>query len=432
MPVENKASNIIPEVEEDSSILKRDCYDPNDPDILALNNYFCQTKKVNEIVTKRVQEVDEENFNESDEQYVKNVDNENDDEDFEKFENPVAQMERKYTKRTIQSAHPSTQMKTHFSNLDKKEHPTLEITSPRLIEPTRPTTVPAEQKVADFITSPRLNSGQSCKSKGNFRKGATPIPTHEHFFSVVGKRAKISERDANYQTQIESNKIPEKPVNKKLRRSLTNRTALRPTTSIPRSFISSKKTKNIATQQIQTTSEYKLMKNIQQINIVTARPNTSGPNLMDTVCSEKNQSRKEKRPQTAYVKVHCVANNFISSSYMRPFGKHKKPISAAVSMQASQEKDKMLKVNPMKNKMKYTKYLEQLEKEAKQFVIEEDSINKKEEPKNLMEQAKLQHKKVKLKKKIGNIMGSIEMSITGTRMHFPSYSNLQTNKQTNK
>ena len=144
------------------------------------------------------------------------------------------------------------------------------------------------------------------------------------------------------------------------------------------------------------------------------RPNTAG---VRTSLAAQMQRSPLTRPMTAGgFWMTRKEGAYLVNNRMRCNDKRKRPISAAVNTVINSGKGRAFKVNPKKTKRKYERYLKELEREAKRFVLEEGSHHNnqsaskqdeegdaaapegKTERKILLNEAKVQRKRVRLRK----------------------------------
>jgi len=153
------------------------------------------------------------------------------------------------------------------------------------------------------------------------------------------------------------------------------------------------------------------------------RPNTARiPNQFNSVQMQNMQNR----PMTAngFFMPKRKNNNigvYVVNNRMRCNEDRKRPISAAINSAANSRRERASRINPQKTRRIYEKYLKELEKEAKRFVLEENNqanqgsvntncnsqqpiqneeeMDKKEpERKILLQEVKVQRKRVRLRR----------------------------------
>ena len=143
-------------------------------------------------------------------------------------------------------------------------------------------------------------------------------------------------------------------------------------------------------------------KNIQQINVVTnsvtqARPTTAAADLAQ---SEFLLKSKEDRPMSAYIitgKFLQKKLKYMPTEYIKPFTARQRPISASVNYKVFCAKNYLSKIQPEKVKLKYLKYLKDLESGANNFAIQDDNEQIKNNSLTNEKEAKMIRKTMNLK-----------------------------------
>jgi hypothetical protein len=402
---------------------------------------------------------------EDEENYVQEADQE-DDEAFEKFNQQSAPQLKKVQLRSSQSAYRSLVQARVTSakgpppppnlnpNQNPSQNPNQHQNPSHNQDPAsgvvRPTTVPAGPG--------RRRSGDKARGSSDQRQGfwkrtllRGSQSAKQLTFSVVGQSFGLSSRllslSPSFSTQPQALPVDERGERQQeqLRRVVANRTSVRPMTADkntghspmemwtqgrrPWENASSNSLRGArdidgARRQYPFHFQYRTATHegrpLQQLNILTTpqnadarpsdpfssvRPQTAKPMLKSMAERLMDPRQTQGRPITAQTPAAKSVTHYIATSYMRPYGGHKRPISAAINALAGHTKEKTQHINPERTKERYMKYLGELEKEAKQFVIEDEGPEGRPKPgsnskgKTLLQHAKKQRRRVRLKRK---------------------------------
>eukprot|EP00826_Nyctotherus_ovalis_P061628 TRINITY_DN878_c0_g1_i2.p1 TRINITY_DN878_c0_g1~~TRINITY_DN878_c0_g1_i2.p1 ORF type:complete len:382 (-),score=80.40 TRINITY_DN878_c0_g1_i2:573-1718(-) len=318
----------IPEEAVEVSAIKCDYYDRNDPDVLRLKEFEDNSERP----LRRGEQVEDPDH------FIKNA-NDEDEELYNGFVSIQQNTESNtQSRRTVKSARvPSGKLREKVK--------AVPLASPVQ----RPTTVPLA--VVD-------EGLETCAGKKTVRrkgmKSARVIKGGG--FAVIGKASKLTPRVNLKEAQFGSttNINPHILVGSISSKRFPN---LYDTANSTKSFLSEEEKRPI--QQINVVTEVKSERPITAATKIRAQPFTP-------------------RPMSAYIASALNAPTSVPTIYMRPFVAHRRPISAAVNVQARQAKEASKAANPRETKKRYMRYLRELEREAQQFVIEEDVGQRKE------------------------------------------------------
>ncbi len=420
---ENDDQVIVEDVAEvdDVSLSNAKYYDTNDPDVAMINRMMDATKTSGRVAVTAVRE---ENSNASDEQYVKDADEEDDDvyKEFGSSNRMIVKESRKGSARTrtIQSAHPPA-LGRRLGTAEAKRDPAAG----------RPTTVPND--LVASLTADNCAESAGRRKNRRLRKKRLTQSARPNTFRIVGRTATLCPRSPTATRKGGDGGQKWAPV--QLRRVASSRPATaavgRPTGDILSLSTTKSLSKLYATtmttngsgsfkspvsmtieEEPQPAFDPESTRTIQQLNVLTeqpaesGRPSTAQPQpgfrkhfIQPSVADDRPMSAQVPSRRPYLQRTMNTTANYVATSYMRPFGAHRRPISAAVNVSAS--RDRTLEINPERTREKYLKYLKELESGAKQFVIEEDvETVAGQKPTSLLQQAKKQRRHVRLKKSI--------------------------------
>lgn len=337
-------------IREDEAMWNMKMYDEKDPDIELINSLVQSKSK---ILKRENIEIPTEKA------YIKCADNENDkEEDYRKME-----CDSKFTtkKRSVQSPR---QINNAFSkknsnfNLRNFERRNTMLKSPR--------------NSMQRIQSARVRRSQCVESKKRQSDISFPV---QRAISVVGKSARMSLRASILGKKILSAQLPENTmaVRKKCALSKTgiqqnnshksissssSSQLISPRSSIQKDCVPGKVGE--AGREV----KQKLVEIIERVRPVSAKQkrrkdlySVSSNNIKHKTRSRPLSARVYRRPE--------IIPQVISITNQMPCKKiRRRPISAAVNTKVIMRQERSNRIDPAKNKNKYTKYLNELEKEA--------------------------------------------------------------------
>jgi len=433
--VQNGEGGVIMEESEDTSMMNKEkLYDTQDPDIKFLEKYVEKHKIITETNGKQNEENKPQEIADvietNEEDYIKDANNE-DEELYNEFENPKQQT-IKNIQRSIKSARPNS-FTSKFGDTTKNTNSIDSLNSPLANAGLRPTTVPLS------VVDEGLEKGTAGQKRVMYNHGMrTSKSAKGSAFSIIGRSARLCPRSPggprryddfyvgmNYTLSSASaskSNLKQVVSNKAINDS--NQVKLYKTATTTKSLLSDEdignKTKQM--QQINVITDPTIYNNSMPVPQI--RPNTAItkkiPRNMPLVVLQERPMTAQVNSSASKAKTNAQINimmarpstSYVPTSYMRPYGSHKRPISAAINLSVNNRKEKTTRIDPMRTKAKYLKYLKELEKEAKEFVIEEDAgvIQTPEEQgqntnknKVLLGRTKKQRKVVRLKKSEKNL-----------------------------
>ena len=302
-------------------------YDKNDPDIIFLEKYMKNNT---------------ENTREDEESYSKNEHSE--------FHLALEQIPKNnlLLKQNIKSVY------TQNSEKASEDKSIGNLTITWCVE--KPTTIPFV-----IVREKRLME-QASEAQKMMRGGG---------FSIIGKSSKFCQRAYNNTTTKKERKNTIMVLNSKPN-------IPRPVSAVTRNNRLRESSKLFETANIKNEFQPNKMSqkfSFQQINLITdpSYITCENPNSEES----KVNNKINERPVSAHTVIRQnkqTNSKCVSINYIRPFSNYRRPISAAINAQVKRRNDYSRSVDPKKTKMKYYKYLKDLEHNAQKYVNEETEV----------------------------------------------------------